>query len=181
MRRPQSGWRNSLAGDRSIFWIDSSGLLGQELLEVVAAELEFFFVGCRDLSEISILEVQAEAVVGPVCQRLPGPFRLLGVGGQILLDGLADGLAGAVARPWTAAISSASSKLAPLMSRAVSSIPEALADPFGEAGCAVVVGEKPAARRPRSGCRSCRGSFPWAEPPRAGSGGTSRRASAARP
>ena len=42
------------------------------------------------------------------------------------------------------AISWASSKLAPLTSRAVSSIPSALADPFGEGGRAVVVGEEAA-------------------------------------
>ena len=42
------------------------------------------------------------------------------------------------------AISTASSKLAPLMSRAVSSTPSALTGHFGEGGRAVVVGEKAA-------------------------------------
>ena len=91
-RRPQSGRRNSRAGDRSIFWSELGGLLVEELLEVVAAELELVAVGAGVLLEVAVLEVELEPLVGPAGQGLPGPFRRVGVGGEVLLHRLADRL-----------------------------------------------------------------------------------------
>ena len=69
------------------------GLLVQEILQVVAAELEFLAVLAGELPEVLLLEVQIEPRVGPVLEGQPGPLGGLGVGGEVLLDGLADGLA----------------------------------------------------------------------------------------
>ena len=135
-----------------------------------------------ELAEVLVLEVQAVAGVGPVGQRLPVPFRGLGVGREVLLHRLADRVAEPGPRPCGGPSSTASSKVLPLKSRGVELDAQPLAGPLGEAGRAVVVGRGTGRRAASiwssiisriSVLGSCR---------RRGSAGGSRRpASAARP
>ena len=64
----------------------------QKLLEIIAAELEFVSILAGELLEILLLEVEVEAVVRPARQRHPGPLRGIGVGREVFLDRLADGV-----------------------------------------------------------------------------------------
>ena len=102
-----------------------------------------------ELPEVLLLEVQLEPVVGPVRQGLPGPLRRVGVGGEVLLDGLADRLVELALGLGAGRSRAASSKRRALeVARRSSSTPSRWRDPLGEAGRAVVVGQEPARRRP---------------------------------
>ncbi len=53
VRRPQSGWRNSFALERSMLAIASVARLGEEFLEVIVAGAELIFIGDGDFAEVS--------------------------------------------------------------------------------------------------------------------------------
>ena len=141
---------------------------------------KFVAVVPGELAEVLFLEVQAVPGVGPVGQRLPGPFRRVGVGRQVLLDGLADHV-GDLALGLVLGLFLGLLELRALEVAGLELDAEPLAGPLGEAGRAVVVGQEAGGGVARSGCRSCRGWRPWAARRRGAAGGTSRSASAARP
>ncbi len=172
-RRPQSARRNSRAGARSTFWIERGGLLVEELLEVIAAELELVAVGAGELPEVAVLEVELEPLVGPARR---GPARSIPTGRR-RRGGSPRSPRGSARR---AGARPGAGDLLGVLER-------------GALEVAGVRARRPAAGRPtrrssprRSrrrgtgrprpgpGCRSSPGSRPWAGRPRAAAGGTSR-------
>ena len=70
-----------------------AGSLGEEFLEVILARAKLFFIGDGDLPQFFFGELQPETIVDPVHKGLPGPFRPIGIGRQVLLDRLANRVA----------------------------------------------------------------------------------------
>ena len=173
--------QEELAGRRQVELLERlGGLLVEELLEVVVAELELVAVGAGVFLEVSVLEVELEAGVGPVRQGLPGPFRGIGVGGEVLVHRLANRLA-------ELALGLGLGDLLGVLEAGALEVAggeldaQALADPFGEAGRAVVVGQEPLGGVLDLAVDHLEDHFLGRATLRAGPGGTSRRACAARP
>ena len=138
--------QEELPGGGQVDLLQRAGrLLVEEVLQVVAAELEFVAVGAGVLLEVAILEIELEPLVDPADQGLPGPFRGVGVGGEVLVEGLADRVVevalGLVAGGCLGVLERGALDVARRQLDA-----QALADPLGERGGAVVGVEEPVGR-----------------------------------